>query len=319
MSLGNFCCKIGKFIKSTFIITKLFGMRKATKMLVFNLILNIYPVPRKEEIILTKTQVKMHIVPYDRGISRELKIFKIHEPTATKILIMELRKLKKHINRVTVVDIGSNIGYYSILEMKVLCENGLVINIEPFPKNFLYLLKNIRLNNVNANFRVINAAISDFVGSAKMIFNGGSNWCRILEGDHDADKFQIVTVDVFKGDELFKSFDKINLIRMDVEGHEYRVINGFYNVIRRDLPDLFIEIHPELLGKHKLLSLLSMLKDLGYHVKHFIPRNIDVPLASNGNDDFTVNIAKLISSPPEWSFTLYLEHPFHRFHSDREI
>lgn len=95
---------------------------------------------------------------------------------------------------------------------------------------------------------------------------------------------------------------------MDVEGHEYIIIRGCYNVMKRHLPDLLIEMHPTLLGEHKLIDLLFMLRDLGYKIKHFIQRNIDVPLTSHKNDIFDVDIDKLILCPPEWNFTLYLKH-----------
>jgi len=45
-----------------------------------------------------------------------------------------------------------------------------------------------------------------------------------------------------------------------------------------------------------------MLKDLGYRVRHFIPRDVDVPFASSGDDALTVNIDKLIYPPPRMEF-----------------
>ena len=63
------------------------------------------------------------------------------------------------------------------------------------------------------------------------------------------------------------------------------------------------------MDKHKLLSLLSTFRDLGYKILYFIPREIDVPLVAR-DDDIVVGmpLIQLILSPPDRTFTLYLEH-----------
>jgi FkbM family methyltransferase len=305
MDIAKICRKVGEFTKAIIVIAKMWGLRRAIGTFIFNVICNISPPPHKEEIIVTRNGQKMYIIPYDRGISRELKIFKVHEPMATKVLIKELTRLRKLTNNLTVIDVGSNIGYYSILEAKLLDRDGTVITIEPIRRNFRYLLKNITINNIT-NIRAINVALSDTIGFKKMVNNVGSNWARILENENHNHNASLETVRVTTGDSLFWALEKISLIRMDVEGHEYYIIKGFYNIIKKHMPDLLIEVHPTLLGKNKLYNLLCMFRNLGYKVKHFIPRNIDVPLASCEDDIEVVDLNKLISNIPEWPFTLYL-------------
>lgn len=306
MNLKILFRKFVEFIKSIIVIAEIKSFSKAIKVFIFNAIFNIYPIPKKDEIIATKMHTKMYLIPYDSGISKELKIFKIHEPLTTKILIRELKRMKNTESRVVVVDIGSNIGYYSILEAKVLGKKGIVISIEPVKRNFRYLLKNIKINRIK-NVKTINIALSDRNGLAKMIISHGSNWAAILNGNH-SNLYPIENVRVKTGDKLFKSFTKIDLIRMDVEGHEYHVIKGLLKVIKKNTPDLLIEIHPRLLGKEKTIKLLSLLGRLGYRTKYFIMRNIDVLLASHSNDIGVIDLNKLILYPPKWTFTIYLEH-----------
>lgn len=307
MNVAKFARKAGEFIRAIIVITKIWGLRKAIRVCIFNVICYISPPSHKEEIIVTRNGEKMYIIPYDRGISKELKIFKVHEPLTTKIFIKELKKLRKLMNKVTVIDVGSNIGYYLILEARLLGRNGTVIAIEPIRRTFRYLLKNIEINNIN-NVKAINVALSDKMGLAKMINRDGSNWARILEDkDHNISRLETVTVTT--GDKLLWSLEKIDLIRMDVEGYEYYIIKGCCNIIKKHLPSFLIEVHSTLLGKHKLQSLLSMFRDLGYVIKYFIPRNVDVLLAACDDDIVVVDINKLISCPPDWNFTLFLEHP----------
>jgi FkbM family methyltransferase len=306
MSLIKICKKTEKFIESIITITKLWGLHKAIRTLIFNFIMILTPLPNKEEIILTTSGIKLYVIPYDRGISRELKIFKTHEPLSTKILIKELVRLKKLLSKVTFIDIGSNIGYYALIAAKHLNRSGTVICIEPIRRNFEYLLRNIKLNKAK-NVKTANVALSDIIELGKMTIDGGSNWAYLSNNGTDLGE-RYETVVVTTGDNFFCSLKKVDLIRMDVEGHEYNIVKGCYKLIKKYRPSLLIEIHPSLLGERKLRELLSLFKDLGYRVKYFIPRNIDVRFVASDNLVEEVGIKKLISNPPHQTFTLYLEH-----------
>jgi FkbM family methyltransferase len=297
--------KAKSFIKETFIGIKIWGLRKTIKACIFNFLFLLTPIPYKQDIVTTRNGIKLYIIPNDRGISRELKLFKIHEPLSTKILIEELINLKKFVKKVTIIDIGSNIGYYGILEAKILGKNGRVICIEPVRRNFEYLLKNFKLNNIN-NAKAINIALSDRVGLAKITISHGSNWCYISNENNHNEQSEYVRITT--GDSILSQFKKIDLIRMDTEGHEYNIVKGCYKIIKKHLPSLLIEVHPRLLGKHKLLELILILKNLGYQIKYFIPRNIDVPFAASDDSIKCANIERLVLNPPSWNFTLYLEH-----------
>jgi hypothetical protein len=72
----------------------------------------------------------MLLIPNDKGISSELLLFRTHEPLSTKIL-------KKLLEHMTCIDIGSNIGYYALLERKIVGEKGKV--------NQSFLLKFIKV------------------------------------------------------------------------------------------------------------------------------------------------------------------------------
>ena len=82
---------------------------------------------------------KLSVIPNDTGISSELLMFKTHEPLTTKLIS------KKLTSGMICLDIGSNIGYYALLEHKLVGKEGKVIAIEPSPLNFQYLQKNIKL------------------------------------------------------------------------------------------------------------------------------------------------------------------------------
>jgi FkbM family methyltransferase len=287
-------------VESFFHIWKTHGLLKMIRVLIFNLIIQFSVSSSKEVTITTQNGYKMCLVPKDRGISKELRIFKVHEPMATKVMLREVKR------GMTIVDIGSNIGYYAILESEIIGKEGKVIAVEPILRNFLYLSNNIRMNHLN-NVKTVRAALSDRMGVVKMARDKGSNWCRVLD---NSDQIHVETeeVGVTTGEELLEEFGNISLIRLDVEGHEDHVIRGFTEVIRKWAPNIFMEVHPRLLGRERYLHLLTTLKDSGYIVKHFIPRNLDVPLASEDEDITVVGIDELINRPWDWPFAIFLSH-----------
>ena len=60
----------------------------------------------------------------------------------------------------TILDIGSNIGYYAILESKLIGSTGKIFSIEPSPQNFKLLQENLEIQDTN-NFQIFNLAIGN--------------------------------------------------------------------------------------------------------------------------------------------------------------
>lgn len=262
--------------------------------------------PHREMIVDVRNGCKLFVIPNDLGISAELRLFKIHEPLATEVLVKALKK------GTTVVDIGSNIGYYVFSESKLVGQNGIVIAVEPVPVTFSYLLKNVRMNKLS-NVITVNKAMSDRNGTIRMIESKGSNWSRVLQNNQDLsspDVAGVIQVKAVTLDTLVEQLGlkKLDLIRMDVEGHEYHIMKGCCTAIRKWFPDILIEVHPTLLGKERLRSLLCMFRDFGYTIKYLIPRNMDIPLVASDEDITVMNIDELISCPMVWNFTLFMKH-----------
>jgi len=95
---------------------------------------------------------KLRTIAKDLGISQELLIFRTHEPLSTRLLYEEIKE------GIVCIDIGSNIGYYAILESKLIGDGGQVIAFEPLQKNYETLLHNIDLNKLS-NVKAYNTAV----------------------------------------------------------------------------------------------------------------------------------------------------------------
>ena len=135
------------------------------------------------------------------------------------------------------VDIGANIGYYTLL---MALNQAKVFSYEPEPKNFKLLQKNVNLNNFSSNVKLYNKAVSNYNGFSKLFLAGATdlNGGVIVDrakggapGMHTLSNNRFVigkrhfvnSIDV----EVTKlNLDKIDFAKIDVEGHELHVLEG---------------------------------------------------------------------------------------------
>ena len=234
---------------------------------------------------------KLKLIPEDTGISTELALFKTHEPLNTKLLRDSLRE------GMVCLDVGANIGYYTLLESKIVGDTGKVIAIEPSPINFPVLEKNLEMANTK-NVDSFCLAGGDKNGMLRFFLDKQSNLSRILGEDEIVKKSDsIVDVPVksldFFIDEL--NLKKIDFLRMDVEGYEYYIYKGMRNSLKKFKPIIQMEFHCRGLGNKKTIELLSMLQEDGYDMVYFIIREYDRPTVMNENDVQKFSINQIIS------------------------
>ena len=242
----------------------------------------------KQELMINNC--KMKILPNDEGISPELLIYGVHEPLTTDLIQTEVKP------GMTILDIGSNIGYYAILESKLIGSTGKIFSIEPSPQNFKLLQENLEIQDTN-NFQIFNLAIGNKNEKLEFLISKKSNWSKIKqESDIIGENDTVITVPV-KTLNLFcedNNLEKINLIRMDVEGYEEKIIEGGKEILRKMKPILMIEIHKMYLGKKRTIKILNELNDLGYTVKYYYPRIFDTPIIAEKKDIKKISIDELI-------------------------
>jgi len=249
----------------------------------------------------------MFVVPNDKGISLELLLFRTHEPLTTKMTSSLLK------NGMICVDIGSNIGYYALLENKIVGKDGRVFAIEPSPINLSYLNKNLKLQN-SSNVKTYNIAIGNTDGMTKLEIKGKSNHCKVVTEDQIISNEQdVINVPVKKLDTFVQeqNISKVDFIRMDVEGFELHIVEGMTNVLRKFRPIVQIEVHKKFLGKDNTKKLLKRFKDEGYDVKYYISKDMEYPIIGNMKDIKNYDIDNLlemieVNSIPDF-FIIFLE------------
>lgn len=174
----------------------------------------------------------------------------------------------------TCLDIGANIGYFTIL-MSRNCER--VFAFEPDPYNYELLYVNKNWNDAK-NVSIFNYAVTGYVGKVKLHeckFNRGmhriypSKWC---EG-------KVTEVDTIPLDNLkeLESIQKINFVKLDIEGAELGALRGMKKLLKKHTPILLIEFHPPTIQEygHDPKDTYDFLKELGYSISllatSFIP------------------------------------------------
>ncbi len=206
---------------------------------------------------------KMYLAVNDRGISRDLLIRGIRERMETRIMQQILKPGMK------VIDIGANIGYYVLMEARAVSETGHVYAIEPETKNLQLLRRNIELNGYQ-NVDVFPGAISDENGSGMLYVSKHLNLHSLLRPVGPMENKYLVEVcrlDDF-GQKHHIDPSDINLIRMDVEGCEVKVLAGMTEILRAAKAlTLVIEFHPQYIRGipgYSLESTMEMLAALGF-------------------------------------------------------
>lgn len=152
------------------------------------------------------------------------------------------------------LDLGANVGHYTMRMSELVGHSGRVIAVEPMPDTFSLLASNVRLFE-HANVSLLNAAVSDRVDSVGIelpsFSEGLPNYyqARLTSG---ATKFSVLTVPI---DALSLPM-KVKLAKIDVEGHELPVLQGMRRLIERDHPVLIVETSGQ--------ETIELLHSLGY-------------------------------------------------------
>lgn len=261
------------------------GTRATGKFIEENLALFYLKLRSKNGFILREIQEsKMYLDTSDPGISRELLLRGVHEELATRILRQELTK------GMVVIDIGANLGYYTLLEASNVGNEGKVYAFEPVRKNFDILTKNISLNGYE-NVKAYCKAVSSKSGTSKFALTDASNWgCMLDISDKAISKYmkqkmhkltrEVIKVDTVSLDEFLdqEGVNRVNLIRMDIEGYEVEAIEGMTSTLQNSPSPLklFFEIHNKIFDDPRTVvaSLMERLFAFGFNPKVLILPNI---------------------------------------------
>jgi FkbM family methyltransferase len=170
---------------------------------------------------------KMYVDTQDTGVAPYLLQWGVYEKDETALFKKIVKK------DMTVVDVGSNIGYYTLLAARLVGENGHVFAFEPEPKNFGLLSKNVALNSYK-NVVPVQKAISGETGSAKLFLDKNNLGGHSLS-EANVTKDDAVSVELTSIDDFFKNTNfKVDIVKMDVQGSEMKALEGMTKTIEKN-------------------------------------------------------------------------------------
>ena len=140
------------------------------------------------------------------------------------------------------LDIGANIGHHSIFMAKIVGGGGEIYAFEPIPKIYNQLEKSVTKNNLN-NVIINKYALGEIDKEVEININnnnvGGSSIVNRNASDTTTNvKIQVKTLDSL-------NLQKVDFIKLDVEGYEWNVIAGGADTISKYKPTIIFEYSPD--------------------------------------------------------------------------
>ena len=181
---------------------------------------------------------KMYVDPEDMSLSAKLLMGGVYERQKTELF----KKMVKE--GMVVVDLGANIGYYTLMAARLVGESGRVFAFEPEPNNYALLVKNIEANGYS-NVIPMRKAVSNKNGEIKLFLAPEArDTSRIYDSQNGRESMVIKATCL---DEFFKDYDgNIDFIKIDIEGAEMLALEGMTETIRRNKKLVIItECHAE--------------------------------------------------------------------------
>ncbi|MFF4735065.1 FkbM family methyltransferase [Streptomyces sp. NPDC001262] len=218
-------------------------------------------------------------------IQRYIYMFGAWEPHMTRWLQRRLQPGD------TFVDVGANIGYFSLLASQLVGPSGHVVAIEASPLFHRKLVAHVELN-AGSNVRTVNAAVSaerekllfTLASSTNMGANSAVPYAGTAESTFEAEAQPLP--DLLTPTEIAGA----RIIKIDVEGAEGRVVRGMAPLLAklRSDAEITVEVTPERMEQlgDSADELLSTMRDHGFHMyrlaNDYAPESYPAALARVG-------------------------------------
>ena len=143
------------------------------------------------------------------------------------------------------LDVGANLGYFSLIAASLVGPGGRVLAFEPAPTTRGYLMRSVERNGF-ANVEVRPEALWSEAGAMTLMETprlGGSHLATEAEGSGRAVEVPLAALDGLRGEGAL-SIDRLHLVKMDIEGAEPFALAGMERVLREFRPTIICELNP---------------------------------------------------------------------------
>ncbi len=217
------------------------------------------------------------------------KMYVASDDTFVGKIILETGSYEPHVSRVFqeylrpgmgVLDIGANIGYFSLLAASLVGPTGFVQSWEPSPANVKALCAS-QLANQFRNIEVVQAAATEKTGLLKYFHNFSNGNVADMANPNPEDVLSAETVMGLRVDDIVAEDARIGFLKIDIEGYEYKALCGARKTLERNRPVITSEFSPASMAASSGVSgreYLEFLVSFGYDV---LVLTDDGPVAGN--------------------------------------
>jgi FkbM family methyltransferase len=145
-----------------------------------------------------------------------------------------------------IIDIGANIGDYSLWFAKLVGAEGRIWAFEPSPATFDLLRRNIRANGL-CNIVAVNKAVAETTGSSSFFLSAKQSGCASMFEHNVPAVTGRVEVETVALDEFIEQvgIDKLDIVKIDAQGAEWQILRGASKCWRRFRPLCLLEFWPD--------------------------------------------------------------------------
>ncbi|PLW67303.1 FkbM family methyltransferase [Pseudohalioglobus lutimaris] len=218
----------------------------------------------------------------DRFVSKRLREAGIWEPYESALLLRMLGPGQ------VFVDVGANIGYFSLLAAHCVGSAGAVYAFEPDPANHELLVRSVGVNDYAHIVHAEQAGLSEQTGAASLYLsedNLGDHQIFATHQEREAVPIRLLNGSRFLGPRI----QRLDVVKIDTQGSEYGVVKGLMPLFTRlpQPPRVIIELTPLSLRQcgssgRALIELLSELEQDMWiidHVEHRLVSSTAAELA----------------------------------------
>ena len=177
----------------------------------------------------------------------------------------------------TVVDVGANLGFFSLMVAPLLRPGGRIVALEPSRRTFRKLSATIARNGLGDVVTAINSGAAAEPGSATLHQVSANSGNATILADGAGEEIALTRLDDL---DLDLDLGSVGLVKIDTEGYESEVLKGGTRLLAESRPTLYIE-----LGGHYLegtLAAVALLTELGYETADL--RQVDWKEVGNGEN-----------------------------------
>jgi FkbM family methyltransferase len=195
----------------------------------------------KEVLVKVKRAYSNYLVEFNFFASIQVASKAKYNGIENTLLNNSIALLKSDENDKIVFDVGTNFGFLSLVWANTICENGKVYSFEPHHSLYRSYTKSVKSNLLEKNIVTENVAVGNELGSIELnLLSTSSNTLELEsnKGNNKKEKVNLITLDHYAEK---NNITKCDLIKIDVDGIEFDILNGSQELIKKLKPIFIVE------------------------------------------------------------------------------